>query len=162
MMSEWRDTDSAAKQRFGRNAGSQRTADALLVVAMVAIVALYIASRRGAESEMPEKVVDSAEDELYLTAGGAYTTADIVANGNQTASQRFKGFRAKHDFNPKPGEKICPITRTKANPSCSWIIGGSEYYFCCPPCIDEFLMTAKSDASKIEPPSYYVLDAQQL
>lgn len=158
MMTEHQGTDSAAKQRRDENAGSQRAADALLVVAMVAIASLYIISRRSTESEMPEKVVDSAEEELYLTASGSYTTADIVANGNQTASQRYKWFRAKHDFNPKSGDKICPITRTKANPACSWIIGGNEYYFCCPPCIDEFLMTAKSDASKIEPPSFYIHD----
>ena len=162
MMRDERDVNSAAKQRRGEIAGSQRTADALLVVAMVAIATLYIVSRRSTESEMPEKVVDSAEEELYLTAGGHYTTADIVANGNQTASQLFKGFRAEHDFNPKPGDTICPITRTKANPACGWIIGGNEYYFCCPPCIDEFLMTAKSDASRIEPPSHYVHDAKQL
>jgi YHS domain-containing protein len=160
MMSEWRDTNSAAKHRRDENAGSQRTADVLLVVAMVAIVALYIASRRSAESRMPDKVVDSTEEELYLTADGLYTMADIVANGNQTASQKFKSFRAKHDFDPKPGDAICPITRTKANPACSWIIGGNEYYFCCPPCIDEFLMIAKSDDPTVQPPSYYVHDAK--
>lgn len=131
-------------------------ADALLVIAMVAIATLYIVSRSRSESEMPEKVVDAAEEQLYLTAGGLYTTADIVANGSQTASQRFKGFRAKHDFNPKTGDAICPITYTKANPACSWIIGGKEYLFCCPPCIDEFLTMAKSDTPRIEDPSYYV------
>lgn len=105
---------------------------------------------------MPKKVIDSEEADLYLTASGRYTVADIVANGNQTASQKFKRFQAKHDFNPKVDDAICPITQTKANPDCSWIIGGNEYFFCCPPCIDEFLMAAKSDPWGIKRPSDYV------
>ncbi len=144
------------KQRRGDNSGSQRTADVLLMIALIAIATVYISSRRNTESQMPEKVVDSAEVELYLTAGGAYTNADIVANGNQTASEKFKSFQAKHDFSPKVGDAICPITRTKANPACGWIIGGKEYLFCCPPCIDEFLVVAKSNPTSIENPSYYV------
>ena len=52
---------------------------------------------------MPDKVADDAERELYLTPGGIYTQADIEANGNLTASQKFKGFMAKHDMHPKPG-----------------------------------------------------------
>lgn len=143
-------------QRRGDNSGSQRTADALFMIALIAIATVYISSRRNTKSQMSEKVVDSAEVELYLTPGGAYTDADIVANGNQTASKKFKSFQAKHDFSPKVGDAICPITQTKANPACGWIIGGNEYLFCCPPCIDEFLVRAKSNPTSIETPSYYV------
>ena len=110
------------------------------------------------DDEMPAKVSDDAERELYLTAGGVYTDADVKANGNQTASDKFKGFRAKHDMKPKPGDKICPVTMTKANPACTWIVAGKEYEFCCPPCVDEFISWAKDPelAKSILPPEEYV------
>lgn len=110
------------------------------------------------DDDMPAKVSDDAERELYLTAGGVYTDADVKANGNQTASDKFKGFRAKHDMKPKPGDKICPVTMTKANPACTWIVAGKEYEFCCPPCVDEFISWAKDPelAKSILPPEEYV------
>ena len=83
------------------------------------------------------------EKELYLTPGGKYSTDDIAANGNMTASQKFKGLRASHDAKPKVGDKLCPISMTKASPKFTWIVGGQAYQFCCPPCIDEFVRTAK-------------------
>lgn len=110
-----------------------------------------------AESEMPAKVADDAERELYLTPGGIYTQADIDANGNVTASQKFKSFMAKHDMHPKPGDKVCPVTMTKANPACSWIVGGKTYEFCCPPCVDEFVSWAKNEETAkdiLEPEGY--------
>jgi hypothetical protein len=110
------------------------------------------------DAAMPEKVADEAETELYLTPAGLYTQADIEANGHMTASQKFKGFRAKHDLHPKPGDKICPVTLTLANPACTWIIGGKEYEFCCPPCVDNFLEIAKNEetAGDILAPEEYV------
>ena len=110
------------------------------------------------ESLMPAKVADSEEQKLYLTAGGIYTQADIEANGNMTVSEKFKGFKAKHDMHPKPGDKICPVTMTKANPACSWIVGGKTYEFCCPPCVDEFVGWAKNEETvkDILPPEEYV------
>ncbi|MEX2171806.1 MAG: hypothetical protein WD851_20975 [Pirellulales bacterium] len=107
---------------------------------------------------MPTKVADDAELELYLTAGGIYTQADIEANGNVTASQKFNGFMAKHDMHPKPGDKICPVTMTKANPACAWIVAGKTYEFCCPPCVDEFVSWAKNaeTAKDILEPEGYV------
>ncbi len=106
--------------------------------------------------EMPAKVADEAERELYLTPGGLYTQADIEANGNVTASQKFAGFQASHDLNPKVGDKICPVTLTKANAKCSWIVGGKNYEFCCPPCVDEFVALAKSQPDEIKEPDQYV------
>lgn len=105
---------------------------------------------------MPAKVEDDAERLLYLTPGGKYTEADIAANGRQTASQKFKDFRASHDASPAPGAKVCPITQTKANPSCTWVIGGKPYEFCCPPCIDEFVRAAKESPELIKEPSEYI------
>ena len=108
------------------------------------------------QDAMPAKVADEEEVKLYLTPGGLYTEADIKANGNVTASQKFKGFLAKHDLKPKPGDKICPVTLTKANPKCAWIVGGKTYEFCCPPCVDEFVAMAKSDPQLVKKPEDYV------
>jgi hypothetical protein len=105
---------------------------------------------------MPPKITDDAERTLYLTPGGKYTEADIRANGSQTASQKFERFRASHDFDPKPGDVLCPVTLTKANPACTWVIGGKTYQFCCPPCIDEFLTLAKEKPDEVKDPEAYV------
>ena len=105
---------------------------------------------------MPAKVADEAEKNLYLTPGGLYTQADIEANGNVTVSQKFATFQAAHDLNPKVGDKICPVTLTKANPKCSWIVGGKKYEFCCPPCVDEFVKLAKSKPEDVKEPDHYV------
>jgi hypothetical protein len=107
---------------------------------------------------MPEKVGTAEERALYLTPGGIYTAQDIAANGNTVASAKFKGLRPKHDNEPKPGEKICPISLTKANPEFTWIIAGKPYQFCCPPCVDEFVAMAKESPEKVKDPSEYVQD----
>ena len=105
---------------------------------------------------MPDKVADADERTLYLTPGGMYTAADIQANGNRTASEKFKGLKAEHDLKPKPGDKICPITLTKANPKFAWVIGGKAYEFCCPPCVDEFVALAKESPREVKEPEAYV------
>ncbi len=108
------------------------------------------------EFELSSDVVSDDEKTLFLTAGGKYTKDDIIANGNMTCSQKFRNFKPKHDLRPKPGAKICPITLTKANPQCTWIVGGKTYEFCCPPCIEEFVKMAKEEPNKIEEPDFYV------
>jgi hypothetical protein len=105
---------------------------------------------------MPAKVNDEEERKLYLTPGGKYTEADIKANGGVTASQKFRGFVARHDLKPKPGDRICPITLTKANPACAWVVGGKRYEFCCPPCVDEFVNAAKESPEELKEPEDYV------
>jgi hypothetical protein len=110
---------------------------------------------------MPEGKEGAEARELYLTSGGVYTAADIEANGNITAPQKFKGMTASHDLKPAPGDKICPVTLTKANPKFSWIVGGKTYEFCCPPCIDEFVALAKTDPSQIKEPNSYVKDGKR-
>ena len=107
-------------------------------------------------AQMPRKVTDEAERDLYLTPGGKYTAADIRANGSQTPSLKYHGFRSTHDLHPAAGEAICPITQTKANAACTWIIDGQRYRFCCPPCIDEFVKLAKEHPQRIKPPEEYV------
>jgi hypothetical protein len=128
----------------------------------VAVVLLYARTRFGPREgngvpspAMPRQAAEEEERALYLTPGGRYTEADIRANGNTTASRRFRGFQARHDFNPRPGDRLCPITRTKANPKCRWIIGGRTYEFCCPPCVGEFVRLAKENPDQIERPEAY-------
>lgn len=105
---------------------------------------------------MPAKVIDAEERDLYLAPGGLYTAADIEANGRVTASEKYPGFRATHDADPRPGDRVCPVTRTKADPRCAWVVGGERYTFCCPPCIDEFVRLAKTDSARVRPPGEYV------
>jgi hypothetical protein len=115
----------------------------------------FASAPAGGHGDVPAKV-EEEERKLYLTPGGMYTEADIKANGNMTASQKFRGQTASHDLKPKPGDRICPITLTRASPKFTWIVGGRAYEFCCPPCIDEFVQTAKESPGKIKPPEGYV------
>jgi hypothetical protein len=108
------------------------------------------------EPAMPAGVSGEEERQLYLMPGGKYTAADIEANERATASEKYRGFRASHDFAPEPGDRVCPVTRTKANPGCTWTVDGKEYQFCCPPCIDEFVRLAKERPEQVPEPSHYV------
>jgi hypothetical protein len=106
--------------------------------------------------EMPLPVAAGQLRELYLTPGGSYTLADIDANGREIASKKYRGFQARHDFHPQPGDRLCPVTRTKASAECTWIIAGQRYQFCCPPCIDEFVRQAKDRPEEVQPAEAYV------
>lgn len=106
--------------------------------------------------EMPASLPITEERTLYLTPGGKYTQADILANGNITASEKFRGIKATHNMKPNVGDKVCPITNTKANPEFSWIVNGQSYLFCCPPCVDEFVALAKEHPDEVKPPESYV------
>jgi hypothetical protein len=116
----------------------------------------FVSSPAGDGHDMPAPVGGDEERKLYLTPGGMYTAADIKANGNQVASVKFKGIKATHDLKPKPGDRLCPISMTKANPKFTWIVGGKSYEFCCPPCVDEFVATAKENPDEIKDPEFYV------
>jgi YHS domain-containing protein len=105
---------------------------------------------------MPAGAKLDEEKELYLKPGGKYTEADIRANGRTTPTEKFKGIASNHDLKTMPGDKICPITLTKANPQFTWVVGGRTYEFCCPPCVDEFVSTAKSNPDLIKMPEDYV------
>lgn len=113
------------------------------------------AQSHGDSTEMPDKVAEGEEQELYLTPSGRYTSADIDANGKLTASQKFKGIKSAHDMNPKDGDRICPITETKANPKFTWVIDGKSYEFCCPPCVDEFVKMAKTSTEPLPTPDSF-------
>ncbi len=127
---------------------------------VVLIVGLWAYTRfwpdPDAGHEMPTGVGGAEERELYLVPGGKYTAADIEANGRMTASEKFRGFRANHDFDPRPGDFVCPVTRTKADPRCAWTVNGKRYLFCCPPCVDEFVRLAKDYPDRVLEPDRYV------
>lgn len=106
--------------------------------------------------EMPGSLPADEERRLYLTAGGKYTEADIKANGSVTASQKFKGIKSSHDAKPKPGDRICPISMTKANPEFTWIVDGKSYQFCCPPCVDEYVRLAKEHPEELQAPDSFI------
>lgn len=108
------------------------------------------------ETPMPALLGEAEERELHLAPGGKYTRADIETNGETVPSQKYRGFRARHDVNPRTGERLCPVTRTKASSDCTWTVGGRVYQFCCPPCIDEFVRLAKQSPEDIQPPDAYV------
>lgn len=110
---------------------------------------------------MPDGVAPEEEKRLFLTPGGPYTQQDIDQNRSMVPSVKFRGFQASHDMNPKPGDRICPITKTKINPMISWVIGGHRYGFCCPPCIGDFLAKVKKDPKELKPTgTYFKVDAQ--
>jgi hypothetical protein len=109
-----------------------------------------------ADHDMPGKVADSEEAKLYLTPDGKYTTEDIKANGNVLPSVKFKGMKSDHNAMPVAGDKICPISKTKANPAFAWTINGEVYTVCCPPCLDELVQLAKDKPAELLPPGEYV------
>lgn len=106
--------------------------------------------------DMPSSLPVDEEQQLYLIAGGNYTENDILANGKMTAAAKFKGKISKHDAKPKPGDRICPISRTKANAEFTWIINGQPYQFCCPPCVDEYVRLAKQQPDELQPPDSFI------
>jgi hypothetical protein len=112
----------------------------------------------GGHKEMPKEVKggSQAERDLFLTSGGLYTAADIKANGNTVPSVKYAGIEWPHDDNVKPGDRICPVTNNKADPKCTWIVGGKEYQFCCPPCLTRFVRWAKTEPDRIKKPEEYV------
>jgi hypothetical protein len=105
---------------------------------------------------MPAKMATDEEQKTFFEPGGLYTAADIAANGKTPPAAKFKGIKAQHDDNPKVGERLCPISMTKANPKFTWVIGGKSYEFCCVPCIEEFVDIAKTKPAEIHPPGHYI------
>ena len=111
-----------------------------------------------ADAGMPAKLADRrGADKLFLTPGGQVhrrpTSRPTATRSPSVKFQRHPGRPTTP--NPKPGDKICPITETKANPKFTWVVGGKTYEFCCPPCIDEFVATAKEKPDEIKDPEFY-------
>lgn len=128
---------------------------------VVAVDGVTIAGKRfpvnfTVDPSVPAQEAHVQEERLYRAPAGRYTQADITANGGTTAAQRFKEFHATHDLKPEPGDRVCPVTRIKADRACAWVVDGKTYQFCCPPCVDEFVATAKKQPREIREPEDYV------
>lgn len=113
-------------------------------------------SSHAEDPPMPEAAAGEDQRRLYRTPGGGYTAADIRANGAAPPAEKYGGILPRHDLRPEPGDRICPITRTRANPRFAWTVGGKRYLFCCPPCIDEFVLQVRRDPGSIRQPEAYV------
>lgn len=110
-----------------------------------------------AEVAMPQAAPNEKVKRLFATAKGKYTAADIKANGaGKTAADVYGNVMSEHDDDPQPGDKVCPISRTKANPAFTWVVGGKKYAFCCTPCIEEFVKKAQEKPEQVKEPGFYV------
>jgi hypothetical protein len=97
----------------------------------------------------------AAEAALYSHPGGKYRAEDIEANGAAPASRKYRGERPAHNDRPGAGERVCPVSRSSADPRFVWVVGGREYRFCCPPCLDEFVTAAKERPGEVREPDFY-------
>ncbi len=116
----------------------------------------FAATGGGQGNEAPAADTEEEERRLFLTARGKYTEADIKANGAETTSKKFKMFQLAHDPKPRPGDRICPVTRTKASAACSWTVDGQAYLFCCPPCVEEFVRASKERPDEVRHVADYI------
>lgn len=94
-------------------------------------------------NELPLAARIEQQEKFFRTPGGQYTEADIHANGDCSVYRKYRNFQGKHEMKTQQGDTICPVTRTKANPDCIWVVGGARRAFCCPPCVEEFVKHAK-------------------
>jgi hypothetical protein len=113
----------------------------------------------GHAGAMPSKLGSEKEQRIFFSPAGKYTAADVVANGNTVPSIKFADLDIEHDEHPKAGDRICPISKTKANPKLTWVVGGKTYDFCCTPCVQEFVMKAKEKPAEILEPAAYIKQA---
>ena len=93
---------------------------------------------------------------ILLAPGGRYQEADIRANGGRTTDERFSAATPIHDHTPKIGDRLCPVSGFKAEPTFAWAVGGQRYWFCCQPCIDDFVLLAKEQPERVKPVEGYV------
>ncbi len=126
------------------------------ILILIFVLAMRYGMFAPSEASMPRAANSQEEQTLYTTIKGRYTQADIDANGGKTATQKYRRFQARHDFNPQSGDRLCPITRTKANPACTWVVDGHNYQFCCPPCIDEFVRQARQSSEPLPVPGDFI------
>lgn len=135
-----------------------------IVPVLIILMAMVVAHRvyrttKTTKVDTSEEIRDGNLVELqslYLEPAGQYSREDIEANGGRIPAEKYPRFAARHSVQLMAGDRLCPITRTKANAACTWVIAGHVYEFCCPPCIDEFVRMAKENPGRIQPPDFYV------
>lgn len=137
---------------------------AIIAIALGAAIGYYWrpAGPAGEPAAAGPAIADPATREA-TTSGGLYTAADIVANGAQSPFERY----ARQSVDPSlqhaqvaVGDYRCPITGAKG--VLLWVVNGESYYFCCPPCIIEFVQWAKHEPAKVLPPVEYLVTSQNI
>lgn len=106
--------------------------------------------------EVFRSAFDDEQRRIFLSAGGKYLDSDIRINGGCPADAGFAAIAPSHDHTPKTGDRVCPVSGFKAEPTIAWQIGGQNYLFCCQPCIDEFVLLAKEKPEEVKPVERYV------
>ena len=108
----------------------------------------------GEASDAPERSQAAAafERDLVLKPRGAYTQEDINASGRDIPSLKYKDVRTRHSTRPKRGDRLCPVSRIKADARITWVVRGKTYQFCCPPCVVDFVALAKDRPDDIVAP----------
>ncbi len=128
----------------------------MLAAAGLVGLGMRLGGSAGHADGMPPAMATAEQRRIYSTPAGLYRRADIRANGAAPASEKYRGQMPHHDMHPRPGDVICPITATKADPRFAWTVEGKQYLFCCPACIDEFVQRARTNSTSIRPPEGYI------
>jgi len=93
---------------------------------------------------------------VVLTPKGQYTWADTEAEKQGVPTEKYRELKVIHDMRPKPGDRLCPVTRAKAAPRIQWQVDGRTYLFCCPPCIVDFIEAARASIKPMIAPEQLV------
>jgi YHS domain-containing protein len=96
------------------------------------------------------------QQRLFLSTGGKYLDGDIRENGGCPSDAQWAAAAPSHDHAPKTGDRLCPVSGIKAEATFTWAISGQKYWFCCQPCIDEFVLLAKEKPDMVKPVEHYV------
>jgi hypothetical protein len=100
-------------------------------------------------------LVAAEQERIYRTPGGRYTEADIQSAGRRSAVEQYRAYRGHRLVPARAGEPVCPVTRMKADNTLTWTVSGRQYRFCCPGCIDEFVIAARDRPEEIKTPEAY-------
>lgn len=98
------------------------------------------------------RVATDLERELVLKPRAGYTQADVDAAGGAIPSTKYKNLKPGHSMRAMRGDRLCPVSRIKADSRISWSVKGTTYQFCCSPCIVDFVSLAKDRPTEIVAP----------
>lgn len=102
------------------------------------------------------RVAAELEKELVMKPRAGYTLADVEAAGGAIPSAKYKGMKAGHTMRANRGDRLCPVSRIKADSRITWVVKGKTYEFCCSPCIVDFVSLAKERPEAIVAPESLV------
>ena len=79
-----------------------------------------------------------------------------VSVSAQDQQDRVRGMAGVYEMSNADRDKICPVTKNKAEAECAWVVQGQRYEFCCPPCLDKFMRWAHNEPEKVKNANEYV------